>query len=423
MTATYEYSNRTGLVVPDTQDLLEDVQDEYRAALGSGLNVNSSTPQGALIGSETIARTHVMRNNAEMANLINPNYSYGVALDALMSLTGSERGTNISTVVRRVAIEGNSQTFIPRNSRLSTGAGAIFITSEDITIGASGSALGTIQSVEYGDIEIPISDLRIIDGVIGWNAARITSSSIVTPGSAEMSDAACRNMRMRRLFALGSSSSGAIKAAALATPNVRSVNVVEQNTGVAPAAVHGVGFSLPSAMWVCIDGSPDPQVLVNNLFRAHRGGCPWDYGNYGGSNSGTPQDPPLGTPAIDPSTGLRYYVKWTKASEVDCWVIVRAKQPVGGANPVDTIPQLIVDYANGDISGEEGFVVGAPISGFDMAGAISAQMPGLFIQSVQVAITLAGGAEPPLAQYNTIVDLPSFYVARAALGRVRVEIV
>lgn len=415
MTATYEYSTVTGLIVADTEDLLADVQGEFRSALGSALNVNSSTPQGALIQSETIARSNVMRNNAEFGNLINPNYSYGVALDALMALTGSDRGANQSTIVRLVDFEGNPQTFIARGSRMTTSDGNVFETDADITIGASGLIKATIKSVSFGDIAVKVEALKIVDGVVGWGAVRVTVDSVIEPGTARLSDGAARNMRMRRLFALGRSSTGAIKAALLKVPNVKSINVIEQNTGT-PGTVNGVTFTLGSAMWVCVYGSPTSSDVAQALFEAHRGGCPWDYGNVG-----TKVDAPNGTIAVDQSTGNSYYVKWTKAVELDCWVKVVVKRGVGGANPEESIPQIVVAYAEGDIAGEEGFIVGQSVSGYDIAGSISAQMPGLFVMSVTVALTAAGSAEPAPGAYVPFGTVLPYNVAVANLGRVKVE--
>ena len=68
----YNYVNRTGVIVPDTSDIQSDVQDEYRSALGTDLDVSPQTPQGRLIAGETTSRTAVAVNNATLANQIKP---------------------------------------------------------------------------------------------------------------------------------------------------------------------------------------------------------------------------------------------------------------------------------------------------------------------------------------------------------------
>ncbi len=112
MTAQYTYLMDTGTVSIDTSDLLADVENEWLAAFGATLDLDSSTPQGTMIAAETVARASVMKNNADVANTINPNLSYGVFLDAICALLGVDRGINQSTVAHSVQITGNPSTII-----------------------------------------------------------------------------------------------------------------------------------------------------------------------------------------------------------------------------------------------------------------------------------------------------------------------
>src|SRR5271168_3523753 len=92
--AAYDYVTDTGTIVPDSSTLLQEVQQEFITALGPNLNTDASTPQGTLIAGETLARTSVLKNNADLANVFNPNLSYGVYLDGISSLLGVTRGAN-----------------------------------------------------------------------------------------------------------------------------------------------------------------------------------------------------------------------------------------------------------------------------------------------------------------------------------------
>ena len=78
MSAQYSYIVSTGVITIDTADLLADVQSEWIESLGVGLDVDASTPQGTLIATETLARTSVMKNNAELGSRI-PRCNRGVA--------------------------------------------------------------------------------------------------------------------------------------------------------------------------------------------------------------------------------------------------------------------------------------------------------------------------------------------------------
>lgn len=89
--ANYGYVTSTGVIVPDTSTTLDQVRSEYRAAFGDDLDTSAETPQGVLITAETESRDAVARNNADLANQINPNLAGGVFLDAIWQLTGGQR--------------------------------------------------------------------------------------------------------------------------------------------------------------------------------------------------------------------------------------------------------------------------------------------------------------------------------------------
>ena len=46
----------------------------------------------------------------------------------------------------------------------------------------------------------------------------------------------------------------------------------------------------------------------------------------------------------------------------------------------------MLDYANGLINGLQGFVIGADVSPFEIAGAIMSEYPGYYISSVEVSL-------------------------------------
>lgn len=416
MTAEYLYSTETGAINVDTEDLLDDVRTEFRNALGRSLNVDANTPQGTLIGAEVIARNAVMRNNAEYGNLINPNLSFGKFLDAICAFTDVDRGENRSTIVSGVYLEGNPNTSIAAESRVQTDGGKIFHLVENVEIGASGSVTVTIRSAEYGDIPAGPQALTIIDGTVGWGAARIIPSSVVSVGSVAMKDGRLKNARNKRLANQGIGSSAAIMAAVLAVPNVFSANVIENNTGET-GEHYGIDFNYTSGMWVCVAGNPVAEEVAAALYRAHHGGCPWDFG---GDGQGIPVNG--GVEVADPSTGIRYLVKYTQAIDYDTYVNVIVKRGPSAANATLAIQNAIVAYADGNIDGESGFEVGQPVSAFDIAGAVSAQLPGLYIKSVKIACVLAGSPPPEPDDYTFEFITPMWGFPSTAAGNILVTV-
>ena len=71
MAELYNYIVNTGVIVPDTSELKNDITTEYQDALGSDMNTTAGTPQGRLIDAETISRSSVIRTNSLTANMFN----------------------------------------------------------------------------------------------------------------------------------------------------------------------------------------------------------------------------------------------------------------------------------------------------------------------------------------------------------------
>ena len=89
--ASYNYVTNTGVVVADTSATLTEVETEFKDVFGQDLVTDAETPEGAWINAEVTSRQSVARNNAAIANQINPNLAGGVFLDALWALTGGQR--------------------------------------------------------------------------------------------------------------------------------------------------------------------------------------------------------------------------------------------------------------------------------------------------------------------------------------------
>lgn len=385
--AAYEYITNTGVIVADTSDIKQEVEAEYKAALGQSLNTDASTPQGTLIAAETLSRTGVMKNNAELANQINPNLAEGVFLDAISALTGTDRGVDRSTIVQDVLMRGNSTTVITAGSRIQIGTGDIFELAAPITIPVSGEiSTAVFRSEVSGDIPVPVGPAQIIDGIIGWGSVEILPTSTVIPGALALTDPALRNFRNLTLFRQGIGSSGAIQAAALNVENVTSVRVVENNTSTV-TTVNGVPFTLPNAMWVCVAGTPDQAELAMALYKAHQGGCPWDWG----TAAGVPVGP---VEVADPWTGLPYLVKWTTPILYDVYYHLDVEQVNTTSDPVAAVRKAILDYATGQMSGEQGLIIGESISAFEAAGAVAREIPGLYIKDCKVCVLPAGSPAP-----------------------------
>src|SRR5512134_2056886 len=150
--ADYNYVDSTGVIVPDTATIQADVESEFKAALGADLIVTPNTPQGVLITAEVSARSAVARNNAAVANQINPNLAGGVFLDAIWALTGGQRIAASYSVVPGVHLSGLAGTVIPAGSQASLADGTLFASVGAVTLDGSGNAYVDFQAVDAGPI-------------------------------------------------------------------------------------------------------------------------------------------------------------------------------------------------------------------------------------------------------------------------------
>ncbi len=420
MTEKYRYITDTGAISADTADIQTSIQNEYKLALGSSMSTAPATAQGTLIAGETISRTDVMKNNAEVANVVNPNLSYGTYLDAICSLLGIGRNKNQSTVATGIEITGDNPTFIAAGSRVRTEDNAVFVTLEDVTIPPGGVTTVSIQSQEYGPVPLPLGLLTIIDGTIGWGSAEVVVGSSVTLGALALLDPALKNKRNQQLAKQGVGSSRAVASALLEVANVTSCMVVENNTG-AVGTIHGVTFTKPNALWVCVAGTPSSADVAQALYDVHNAGCPWDFGATG---NGVPVGAPNGIAATDPATGLIYNVQYTTPVKYDCYVHIEVKQANSVSSPGPAVQSAIMSYANGQEEGELGLVVGASVSSFEVAGAVSRQLPGLYTKSCMVAVVPAGDPAPAYpADYSLESVMNQFDQAILQTGNISVIVV
>ncbi len=373
MAGPYEYIQQTGVVVADTPALLADVQGEYQSLFGADLIVTPDTPQGVLIAAETLARTAVARNNAALANQINPNVAGGVFLDAILALTGMQRTVATPTVVPNVALSGVAGTVIAAGTLAATAAGDQFLSVSTVTLGSGGTATVNFQSAAAGPVPCGEGALTtIVSSVLGWES--VTNATAGKLGATTQSDQAARALRQNTLAFQGVSLAEAITSALYATEGVTSLTF-QENVSASTQTINGISM-VAHSVYACVAGGTDTDVAAA-LLENKSSGCAW---NGGASVS-----------VVEPASGQTYSVSFDRPTQVG--ILIRVTSPNG--NSANVI-QSILDYANGLIeitgmngvvSSVPGFVVGADVSPFEIAAAIVSENPGTYVSKVEVSLT------------------------------------
>ena len=385
MADIYEFDTQSGIILTDSGVILEQVSDEYKNTFGQDLVVPDSlnpegatTPQGLLIVSEALARIGVIDNNAAIANQINPNVAGGVFLDAIMALSGIQRTpAQPSTVL--CTLTGVVGTIIPAGSQASvTTTGAVFELVSQVTIPTGGSITGVLfQSVETGAIGAASGTLtNIISNVLGWET--ITNPADATLGKETQSDIEARQLRLNTLAIQGASVAEAIISGVSAVPGFNSMTFRE-NIEPTTEVIDGVSM-VAHSIYACVSGGTDLAVAEALTSKKSAGAA---YVNTDGAGQGVP----VAQNVTVPFSGQVIEVKFDRPTVKPVLVDITVKVVGAVQTPVTATKEAIVAYANGELDGIPGLVVGQNVSAFEIAGAVTSQYPGLYVPEVLIAFS------------------------------------
>lgn len=367
MADLYNYIDNTGVIVPDTSELIDDVNAEWRQALGQDLVVTPDTPQGTLIATEVTARVSVVQNNARLANQINPNEAGGIFLDAICAFLGLEREPATHTLVPGVTVTGQPQTLIDAGSQARTTGGDLFQTVAAVMLDNTGVATVDFVAVETGPVNCPVGALNtVVDMVLGWEGVINATSGQI--GAYEQSDASLRALRRRTLAKQGISISEAITSDLYDITGVKSLTYRE-NVISTTQVIDGISM-VPHSIFVCVDGGADSEIAQLLLTNKTVGG------NWNGTTT---------VNTVDTASGQTYQVKFSRPTLVPVYARVTIKRGTDLSDPLISVPQSIVDYANGLIPNDEGLTVGHDASPFEFAAAINYFHPGMTVTKLELS--------------------------------------
>lgn len=387
--ANYNYVTTSGVIVPDTADTKLEVLAEYQSVFGTDVAFDDSTPQGVLVNLEVEARDGVVRNNAEVANQINPAIAGGVWLDAIWALLGGQRRAATRSMLFGVSFSGVPNTLIPQGSLAEVSSSGIrFRTILPLIIGPSGSVIGDMEAVETGPIQVAINGLdSVASSVLGWET--VSNPSPAIPGLDVQSDASARRARKNTLAIQGMSVSEAVTSDLYAIEGVRSLSFRE-NISNTTQVIDGITL-LPHSIWVCVDGGSTVEI-GEALHRVKTVGAAWN-----GSVSSL---------VVDTYSGQTYNVLFDRPVEIPIFLRITVRQSTYDAQKV--VPEIIEDYVNGELEGDSGLFVGRDVSPWEISGAVNQVAPDMYVRSVELSTDGVNysSAVLPIA-INQVARLPS----------------
>lgn len=369
---SYQYINDQGIILPDTSMTRNEVIQEFRDVFGSDLVTDPSTPQGQLITRITELRDAVARNNADVANQINPALASGRFLDALVGLSGASRKPATKSIISQVTIGGTPGTLIPAGSMASTNSGQVFELAQSITIPSGGTIDTVFVAKDTGPIGAPIGTLiNIESSILGW--LTVTNPVEATLGRDIESDAALRRRRNGILATQSMSITESLYARLNTVNGVSSFLLLENPLG-STQTVQGISMEAHS-VWACIDGGVGGDIALA-LFKAKTPGTVWATPNTTNYN------------VNDPISGVPYVVKFARPSDVI--LLIRVTISTSKLPAQTLIPEYVMNYVNGLLPGDVSFTVGTSVSPFEIAAAINSQEPSFNIRKVEISLNGSG---------------------------------
>lgn len=371
----YTYITDSGTILPDTSTTLARVQQEFRDALGQDLNLDPNTPQGQLITAETMARNDVLRNNAALANQLNPNQATGIHLRSIGALMGLEDTPLARSVCLACVVTGAPNTLFPAGSRATNRDGANFLSMTDILLDSTGRGTVNFQCADPGAIEVPVDGLTPAQPVPGWSRVMNPTPAIV--GSTRMTNYQYRVFRQNALANQSQNAARSIQSKLSLVPGIRSVLVRENDESTAQT-IDGVGME-PNSVWICVnDDGGLASDIASTLMDCKPPGCKLSLSTNG---SGVP----VTTSHLDPITGQVYTLRYTRSVPKMVYLRITVRNSANMSDLVTSVANAVLAYAAGETDNEAGLVVGADVSPFTISGAVVAQIPGTTVPLCEVS--------------------------------------
>ncbi|AHK11701.1 P2 gpJ-like protein [Shewanella sp. phage 1/41] len=378
---SYNYIVDNGVIVPNTSSIKTEVEAEWRLIAGEDATIDPSSFEGRLIDATTTERIKVARNNATLANQLNPNMANGSFVDAHLALVGGERdGEEQSTV--ELTLTGIVGTNILAGSYVEDINKQLWFLVSDTVIGAGNTVTASFRSLNYGEIPAAIGEItKIISGVVGWET--VNNAAAATLGKIEQSDVSAK--RQRRLE-LGANTRSVAESVISAVYRLEGVNGIQfrENYTNATAIIDGITLIAKSS-WLCVDGGVTSEIAeayyINRWGTDFNGAVEYVY--------------------TDPISGQTPTVKFDRATDVpiECRIEARVSN---SQNAIADIKAAIVSYAIGDLEGEDGFSLGLDASPFEVASAVNAQLQNVFVKKCELA--LLGGTLSTDTIINGIIE-------------------
>jgi uncharacterized phage protein gp47/JayE len=315
-------------------EILAELEAEFKSAYGDNFNVSPDTPDGQTLGSVAEAYANLWEIGEISYNAFNPNAATDITLSNLVTLNGIERNEATATTVS-IDVTGTGNTTIPSGSLVGDpeNTSVDFIIQEDIVLDGAGDGSGEVVADTTGPIVVlsnTITEIRT--PVTGWDTVDNSSDGIT--GVDEETDVQLRARRNRSTAAASQTLIDSIFSAVANVNGVTQLTVIENDTA-------GTVDGIPEKSFLTsVVGGDDTEIAT-----AIAGKKPTGIQAFGTTSVDIPDN-----------QGIDHPIGFSRPTQIP--IFIEVEITVDSDFPEDgdeTIKQNIVDYANGVLVEGQGF--------------------------------------------------------------------
>ncbi|MCM1513240.1 MAG: baseplate J/gp47 family protein [Oxalobacter formigenes] len=332
----------TGISVPETQDILRGVLEDFNRAFGGNLNISSvSTPQYVLASEQAQAIALTNAAFAFVLSQFDPDTAIGRFQDALARIYFITRNPGTPTTVNALCTGIPGMT-LPAGATARDTQDNIYVSTASATFDRLGQATVVFRNVENGAIPCPADSLVNIEYAInGWDA--ITNPEPGVTGTDVEGESAFEIRRQEIIEKNAIGTVGAIRGSVFALDGVTDCYVKDNYTD--KVVYEGVtNYPLkPHSVYVAVVGGKD-QEIATTIWNKKDLGCDM--------NGNTPitvyDDSALAAPYPE------YTINFNRPNAIPIlYAVTIKKDPLLPSDVVSLIQNAIMTAFNGGLEGFE----------------------------------------------------------------------
>ncbi len=312
------FDTNLGLMCEDTDSIRLEIQEIFKSALGSDLDVDPESPQGQIIDSLTAMVVDRDSTLLELANQLDPYKSEGIFQEALGHLYFLERKTASKTIVECLCT-GLKNTIIPRSTFVKSDNNILFSSIDDATIGEDGTVKVYFECENDGAVAVNAGEInKIISVISGFDEVINLESGIIGNEEETRSE-----FEKRRVLSIAKNSQGSINAILgeiASIENIIDFLLIEnpKNTAI---SVNSVTID-PHSLYICALGGSEEDI-ARALYTKKDIGCATSFNH----------DDNVEISYKDEECGAQYSYNILRPSALDFYIKVQITAKDDGSYP------------------------------------------------------------------------------------------